>query len=582
MKSNRRQISRAFAQSLALIVLFSACSPSAPAPAAKPTPAAPAATSAPSAKSTAAPAAKEAAPKTAEPRVERLVFSMPPPSTEGNDPGRDYSSPPSFQIRPMYEYLIGVDAKSGAFIPQLATSWSVEPDGKSYRFKLRPGVRFHGEWGEMTARDVEFSFRNIMAEDSKHGNSGYYRGLVEGLEIVNDYEIVVRLKQPDADFLNVSSELVSGVEIKSKSHFDKMGAPTMESGPLAGTGAYQYKERAQGQYIRFERVPYQHWRIIPAFKELELRWQREASTRLASLQAGEVHLTTLPQDLVAEAQKQGMTTLHGNVPALRTFFSFHCCFKADPQDSSKGLTNPESPLADPRVRQALNKGVNRDELNKAFFGGKAETMILNHFHPTRPGWNPEWERRFPEAYGFDAAKARALLAEAGFGPSKPLATSIFVFKIGDLPEAEDLSEALAGYWRSVGVVPEMINIDPTQHRDRSQKLEFTNDSVIRSTSSHQLLGFRAYNTGVHGTRGSMVEDYEIDALFNRVRVELDDARAADLWRQLGEKAFAHYQDIPLFWLPAEAVVNPRIVGEYVFPGSISGTWTHLTEIKPAS
>ncbi len=545
-----------------------------PAPTAVQAPKPTAAASAP----TAAPAPPTAAPA-AKARVERLVFSMPAPSTEGNDPGRDYSSPPSFQIRPMYEYLIGVDPANGKFVPQLALSWSVEPDGKSYRFKLRPGVQFHGSWGQMTARDVEFSFWNIMQEDSQHGNSGYFRGLIDGIDIVNDHEIVVRLKRPDADFLNVSGELVSGVEIKSKAHFEAEGRPSLSGKPTAGTGAYQFKDRTQGSHIRFERVPYQHWRTTPDFPELELRWQREASTRLASLQAGEVHATTLPQDLLVEASKQGMKALRGQTQSVRTFASFHCCYKSDPVDASKGYMYPESPLMDVRVRRALNKAINRDEMNQAFFGGKADVMALNHYNPTRLGWNPEWETKFKDEYGYDPAKARALLAEAGYSSSRPLSTSMFMQRLADLPESEDIAEAIAGYWRAIGVTPDQLTVDATQIRDRSLRLEYTNEVQVRSTSSHQLLGFRAYNTGVHGTRGSMVENYEVDELFNRVRVELDEAKQAELWRQLGDLAFPLHQDIPLFWLPTEAVVNPRVVGDYVFPGNISGTWTHLTGIK---
>ena len=79
---------------------------------------------------------------------------------------------------------------------------------------------------------------------------------------------------------------------------------------------------------------------------------------------------------------------------------------------------------DVRVRKALDKAINRDEMNKAFFAGKGEPMIVDHFHPSRAGWDPSWEQRFPEEYGYDPAKARALLAEAGYGPGKPLTTNI--------------------------------------------------------------------------------------------------------------------------------------------------------------
>ena len=66
---------------------------------------------------------------------------------------------------------------------------------------------------------------------------------------------------------------------------------------------------------------------------------------------------------------------------------------------------PDSPLMDVRVRKALNHAVNRDEINKAFFAGKGEIMYHTQLHPSRPGWNPDWQRNFQEEYGLDAALA---------------------------------------------------------------------------------------------------------------------------------------------------------------------------------
>ena len=71
---------------------------------------------------------KEPAP-TGEALIQRLVVANPAPGTESNNPGRDLGPLSTFQVRPMYENLIGFDADVGALVPQLATSWSVEPDG---------------------------------------------------------------------------------------------------------------------------------------------------------------------------------------------------------------------------------------------------------------------------------------------------------------------------------------------------------------------------------------------------------------------------------------------------------------------
>ncbi|HIG20754.1 MAG TPA: hypothetical protein EYQ78_08380, partial [Candidatus Poseidoniales archaeon] len=80
----------------------------------------------------------------------------------------------------------------------------------------------------------------------------------------------------------------------SSKNFDAVGEyPGMDDQPMAGTGPYQFLERSEGSYVRFKRVPYQHWRATPEFEELELRFISEEFTRLAALQVGEVHITPL-------------------------------------------------------------------------------------------------------------------------------------------------------------------------------------------------------------------------------------------------------------------------------------------------
>jgi ABC-type transport system substrate-binding protein len=446
---------------------------------------------------------------------------------------------------------------------------------------LRKGVQFQKGYGEMTAKDVAWSWEDITVDGSLHGNSGYFKGLVEKVEVVNDYEVVFRLKKPDAEFLTNISEMVGGMEIQSKAHFDKVGhPPSLQDEPIVGTGPYQFKERAQGQYIRYERVPYQHWRLAPDFPELELRFQNEPSTRMAALLAGEVHMTPLPTDLQKQALAQSQfKVIKANVAGLRTFMPFLCCYHNDINDKSKGQNHPESPFMDVRVRRAINQAVNKDELNKAFFGGKGEVMYMNNMHPTLEGWKPDWEKKFQENWGYDPAKAKALLAEAGYGPSKPLKTTLIPLKLTDVPESPDVVEAVGTYLRAVGIDVEMLNVDVGTHNTKRRNLAYENAIDIRSTASHPLTGWRVYDTSRHGLRGSGVEIWDIDQLYLKAWETLDDNARVPIWQQMGDIAFEQYQQINLFWLPTEVVVNTSVVGEYAFPGNISGSWTHLEGIK---
>jgi peptide/nickel transport system substrate-binding protein len=502
-----------------------------------------------------------------------------PPRQEHNSI-RMLQQPDTWPMRPMYEYLIGLDPETGQPVPQLATEWSLEPDGLSFRFKLRRGVPFHGGFGEFTAKDVVFTWQDVIKQDSFASNAPYWRGVLKDVEIVNDYEVIFRLTRPDGTFLDLVSESESGFEIRSKAHADTIGEPTLQTVPLAGTGPYQFKERTQSQYLRYEHVPYQHWRSTPDFPEFEFRFRAESSTRYAALQAGEVHMASLPEDSLQQAQGRGFKVLKGKVAGLRTFLSMGCCYMNDPKDPSQGWKYPDSPLMDVRVRKALDKSINRDEMNKAFFANKGELMYVDHFHPSRMGWDPMFEQRFPEEYGYDPAKARSLLAEAGYGPSKPLTTNILVQPLPFYSGAEDVADAIGGYFRAIGVTPEMVSMDSGEIRNQARQFRFNNHYEVRGTSASLMSGMIGYHWG-SGPRGSGIEDPELDAAVNQITNTLNPKDQDGLWRKVATVTFEKHLAMPLYWLPAEIVVDPTIVSDYVFPGSISGTWTHMQNIKAA-
>jgi len=564
---------------VASLLIVSACSPGASPPAQKAD--APKA-EAPKTEAPKTEAAKPAAPAAATggPAVNRLVMSLVPPQRETNDI-RVTGNTDLWAIRPMYEYLVGQDPVTGKFIPQLATEWKLEPDGKSLRFMLRKGVQFHGGNGEFTAKDVVFTWEDQKKEDTINGWLSFYQTVIKNVEVVNDYEVVIRMEREDNNLLNIISEAENGFEIRSKASSDAQGVPTLEGKPYAGTGAYQFKERAQGQYIRFERVPYQHWRAMPDFPELEIRFQREASSRLASLQSGEVHFTVLPSDLRVEAEKKGFDTTSSTQAGLRTFLSYFCCSMKDPKDPSAGPLYPESPLWDVRVRRALNKAINREEMNKAFFEGKGEIMNLPMHHPTRQGWDPAWAQRWPEEYGYDPAAARALLTEAGYGPSKPYSITILVQPLPSIGPAEDVLEAIGGYWKSIGVQAELAQTDPNEIVTKQRQRQYPNHVRMQSTNSSLFTGMTGYFLMIGG-RNNGYEDFDIDKYSLEAVSTFDEAKQNEAWKQVGELMYSKHTTVPLYWLPALGSINPKIIKSYDYSGNVTGTWTHTYTIKAAS
>jgi len=525
------------------------------------------------------PASNPAA-KSTESATRRVVFAVPPPTSESNEP-RNIAQTIMWQLAPMYEYLIGLDAETGKLVPQLATEWNIEGD-QAIRFKLRKGVQFHNGNGEFTAKDVVHSWKDLVREDAQAGYQVVLaKKAIEDIEVVNDYEVLVKIKQKDADLINMISQAQGGFEIMSKADWDKRGDPKLTDAPIAGTGPYQFVSRTQGANIVYQRVPYTHWRANPDFQEFEFRWMTEASTRLAGLYAGEVHVTTLPEDLLPQAEQRGFKIVRGKVPAQRVFLNFKCCFLTWPDHRASDGTYkyPNSPLMDLRVRKALNRAIDRDAVNKAFFGAKGELIYgFNHVSEVFPGFNPAWKERFPGEYGYDANAARQLLADAGYGPSNPLKTSLYVNPPSSVSSAQDMLEAIGAYWRSIGVDVDFVQTDSTRWQQLSTTCAHENAIDLTTTSGAPIVAYGFYNSSFIGNCGGY-QHADTDAIFRKIQQELDPEKHAPYWQELGDRSFDLHSNIPLFWLPAEAVLAPSVVTDYPWPASISGTWTHVENLK---
>ncbi len=317
-------------------------------------------------------------------KTDKLVVALEYTGAESND-GRDLQGTEGWQLRPQFETLIDVDRKTGAFIPMLATEWTVMPDGKSYDFKLRHGVQFQNGLGEMTAADVKFTYDHLAMRDTTPQQTANRR--TQSVDIINDYEVIIHERVADPSNIDDQfSALYHNGFIVSKKDFEARGDPkSLTDLPLAGTGPYQMVSRQSGSEILFKRVDNQ-WRIKPDFPMLEYKIINEPSTRLAALLAGEVDITTVPIDQEKTATDRGMKRITGSVPSLRFFIDPHDCCTFDPKTDV--YRHPDSPLMDIRVRQALNKAIDRNTINKAFLDGRGENHDLAPPSPNQTGVGP--------------------------------------------------------------------------------------------------------------------------------------------------------------------------------------------------
>ncbi len=517
-----------------------------------------------------------------KPVVDLLVIGAIAPSLISNNVGRGLSPQSQIQIVPMYEYLIGTDAESGVLIPQLAESWSLEPNGQDFRVKLRENIPFHNDLGTVSYRDVAFTVAEFGAEDSTHPHSRNYR-TVE-IESVSELEFIWKLPRPLAEQERRMSEHIGGMEIMSVADYEVLGEEIVTSRPLAGTAGYQFESREQESYIRFDRAPGEHWRHTPDFAALEYRWMNEESTRLAAILTDEIHITQLGADSTELAQGDGLRVETGLLPGQRIFGALKGGYldttysRYEAQGTPCGYVHCDSPWLDPRVRKAMNKAVDKDALNDAFFRGAGHNMVMQGIPEDSPAFNPEWLAAYPAEYGYDPAAARSLLTEAGYGSNNPLEITVQVIPVAGYPQAPDVMESMTGYWNDVDISTTIEQAPGSTLRATQRALEFKSWIGLFSGAPINIQSFRVHNSNI-SPRGGGFEYMEISDLIHQVQATMGEDAQNVILRQIGDIAFPAHVAVNLFYIPPQIVLNPDVVESWRWPGNVAGLWSHFALIK---
>ena len=504
---------------------------------------------------------------------------------ESNDPWL-ISVSASSQYLPMYEGMVRFDTEA-KFVPMLATSWEVSSDLKTWTFNLRKGVQWHRGFGEFTTADVVHSIERHIRPESVSSDARFWREQVvdnDSIEVVDDSQIVYRLQVPKLDIPEISISH-RAFYLLSKAHFDAEGQEGILDSPV-GTGPYQYVERVSGSHVLYERVPYDHWRVNPAFSELQFFFVKEQSTRLAMLLADEIDISRLPTDLEATAVNNGMEVISARVGTSPLYTMFGGNFHPEPSGTRLGehpdlpfsdVFHPvtEVPWVDRRVREALNRAVNRDELQATILGGKGEPMPVAFFHSSMRGWNPEWLERYDENYGYDPERARELLAEVEAEIGQPLDWSKLVFVITPRPEVAELAdvgEAITNYWRDVGADIKIQVMEFATFREHILPgtlggVAWT-DGTIRFEDPRMLeiVYYSGRDRGAGGQCCHFFERDTIDDVFEKLVPATDFDVRDQLLREAGNFIYDEYAMLPLFWMTASFTVNPEVVADYPTTG----------------
>jgi peptide/nickel transport system substrate-binding protein len=271
--------------------------------------------------------------------------------------------------------------------PSLAESWAASPDGLSYEFKLRKGVKFHNG-DEVTAEDVKFSFERYRGNSAKQ-----LMEHVAAVETTEPHTVVFKLKMPWPDFLTFYTTATGAGWIVPKKYVEQVGDEGFKKAPI-GAGPYKFVSFTPGVELVLEAFD-GYWRKKPSLKRLVLKSIPDEATRLAALKRGEIDIVySVRGELAEELQKTKGLTLKPSVITSPFWLYF-----PDQWDA-------KSPWADVRVRQAAYLAVDHKGINEALTLGHSRvtgSIIPDTFEYY---WSP------PQPV-HDRAKAKKLLAEAG-------------------------------------------------------------------------------------------------------------------------------------------------------------------------
>ncbi|WP_075831330.1 ABC transporter substrate-binding protein [Deinococcus marmoris] len=317
--------------------------------------------------------------------------------------GYDYQNWPMEKM--VFDALLDYTPGGTTLTPRLAAKMpDVSKDGKTYTFTLRKGVKFHNG-RVMTADDVKYSLERVLDPKTKSPGQSFYTDIagaqafvdgkakaVSGIAVLAPDRVKITLNAPNAAFLNIMA--MNFAFIVPKEAVAKAGEDFGHQ-PV-GTGPFKLKSWVSGQQLQFERNPNYFMAGMPYLDGVTVKVGLDPSVAYLSLQRGEIDLLG---DGIPPAQFLQVT----RDPKLKAnVFS-----KTSVNTTYLSLNTGVGPLKDVRVRQAINMAIDKTKILRIINGrGVVARGVLP---PLMPGYD-----KAEAGYAYDPAKAKALLAAAGF------------------------------------------------------------------------------------------------------------------------------------------------------------------------
>lgn len=497
---------------------------------------------------------------------ERRVFRYnQPEALTSLDPAFARNQANGWAVAQLYNGLLELDSTLEP-APALARRYQISPDGLTYTFWLRPGVRFHdnaafagGRGRAVVARDFVYSFRRLFEAKTASPGGWIFRGKV--LEdkagnisdtcfvAANDSTLRIHLKAPFIPFLSLLT--MPYAYVVPHEAVERYGKDFREH-PV-GTGPFQFKVWDEGNVLLYHRNP-DYWRHdargrpLPYLDAVAISFIADRKTEFLTFLQGKLDFLSgiregsrdliLNPDGSVRADFRGRFNLQ-KAPYLNTEY---LGFQLD----SAHLTGEQAvqgrALRDRRVRQALSYAINRAEML---------AYVLNHVgQPGTSGFVPAALPSFSAAkvpgYTFQPNKARALLAAAGYGPARPLR-----LRLSTVAERKAVAEYLQKNWADVGV---QVQIDINQSAAQQELVDNGRAAFFSKSwlgdypdAENYLALFYSPNFSPAGPDKTHYKSAGYDQLYQQAIREQDAARRTALYQAMDRLVVRDQPVISLYY-----------------------------------
>jgi peptide/nickel transport system substrate-binding protein len=359
------------------------------------------------------------------------------------DPAIGYDWQNWSMIKSLFDGLMDYNPGTTELVLDLAQSFELSDDGKTYTFKLREGVEFHNG-REMKASDVKYSLERTANPETQSPGAGFFSPILgydavsagdtdelAGVTVIDDYTVAIELTAPNATFLHVMG--LNFASIVPREAVEEYGKDFGKN-PV-GTGAYELTDWTLGRHLVFSKNPDYFKPGVPYIDSITFEVGQEPMVALQRLERGDV-------DIAGDGIPPAKFLQFKNEPQFDSLMvvgdQLHTGYL------TLNVTIP--PLDNLKVRQAINMAINKDRIVR-IINGRA-TPANQPLPPAMPGYDKNYE-----GFPFDPEQAKALLTEAGYGDG--FETELFVMNTDPQPR---IAQAMQQDLLNIGIKAEIRSL----------------------------------------------------------------------------------------------------------------------------